>query len=85
MLTTARNPEGLFASWLRGYSRGCSTFKGEAARRAGEERLARALTCVDENGRRLRAFPRRIPARVLADIERAAVARERRELLGVTS
>lgn len=79
------NPEGLFRDWLRGYCPAPSSFRGASVRLAGELRLKRALLCVDEEGQRLRPFPRTaVDGKRLANEIRAVAMRERRALLGVS-
>lgn len=76
----------LWHDWLTGWRTlyPPMTFRGATTRIQGELRLQRALACVDEDGRRLRPFPR---AAVAADAVRHGLAREQaalhRHLLGL--
>ena len=85
LVARPENAEGLFTDWLAGWKRLCppQAFRGQKLRTAGQQRLDRALGCVDESGRRRAPWPTwpawRLPAS-RADDDAVEQARLRREL-----
>ena len=86
LVARPENAEGLFTDWLAGWKRLCppQAFRGQKLRTAGQQRLERALGCVDDRGRRRAPWPR-WPARQWlatpdAAEDAAEQARLRREL-----